>query len=129
MSQGSLLRMTAWAYFKNISLENECLETSCLKAFKVDLNWGFGLNSPRPPLTSFDAVPVDTGCKLNVQKTFRKRPGRLLNVLYTFNLRPVSTAVYLRLRFLRLWNLTKVQLTIKGTLMQIWKSLYMFVFI
>ena len=35
--------------------------------------------------------PVDTGRKLNVHKTFRKRPGRLLNVLCTFNLRPVST--------------------------------------
>ena len=27
---------------------------------------------------------------MNVHKTFRRRPGRLLNVLYTFNLRPVS---------------------------------------
>ena len=36
-------------------------------------------------------VPVDTGRKLNVHKTFRRRPGRLLNVLCTFNLRPVST--------------------------------------
>ena len=35
--------------------------------------------------------PVDTGRKLNVQKTFRRRPGRLLNVLYTFNLLPVPT--------------------------------------
>ena len=35
--------------------------------------------------------PVDTGCKLNVHKMFRKRPGGLLNVLCTFNLRPVST--------------------------------------
>ena len=34
---------------------------------------------------------VDTGRKLNVHKTFRRRPGRLLNVLCTFNLRPVST--------------------------------------
>ena len=34
--------------------------------------------------------PVDTGRKLNVHKRFRKRPGRLLNVLCTFNLRPVS---------------------------------------
>ena len=34
--------------------------------------------------------PVDTGHKLNVHRTFRKRPGRLLNVLYTFNLRPLS---------------------------------------
>ena len=35
--------------------------------------------------------PVDTGRKLNVHKTFRRRPGRLLNVLCTLNLRPVST--------------------------------------
>ena len=39
------------------------------------------------------SVPVDTGCKLNVHKTFRRRPGRLLNVLCTFNVRPVSTGV------------------------------------
>ena len=35
--------------------------------------------------------PVDTRRKLNVQKTLRKRPGRRLKVLRTFNLRPVST--------------------------------------
>ena len=35
--------------------------------------------------------PVDKGRKLNVHKTFRGRPGRLLNVLCTFYLRPVST--------------------------------------
>ena len=35
--------------------------------------------------------PVDTGHKLDVHKTFRRRPGRLLKVLCTFNLRPVST--------------------------------------
>ena len=35
--------------------------------------------------------PVDTGHKLNVHKTFRKRPGSLLNILCTFSLRPVST--------------------------------------
>ena len=34
---------------------------------------------------------VDTGRKSNVHKTFRRRPGRPLNVLCTFNLRPVST--------------------------------------
>ena len=37
------------------------------------------------------SFPVDTGRKLNVHKTFRRRPGRLLNVLCTFNLRPIST--------------------------------------
>ena len=35
--------------------------------------------------------PVDTGRKLNVHKTFRICPGRLLNVLCTFSLRSVST--------------------------------------
>ena len=39
----------------------------------------------------FSAYPVDTGRKLNVHKTFRRRPGPLLNVLCTFSLRPVST--------------------------------------
>ena len=39
-------------------------------------------------------VPVDTGRKLNVHKTFRRRPGHLLNVLCTFNLRPVFTGVF-----------------------------------
>ena len=38
-----------------------------------------------------DETPVDTGDKLNEHKTFRIRPGRLLNVLCTFNLLPVST--------------------------------------
>ena len=40
------------------------------------------------------SYPVDTGRKLNVHKTFRRRPGRLLNALRAlraFNLRPVST--------------------------------------
>ena len=35
--------------------------------------------------------PVDTGRQFNVHKTSRRRPGRLLNVLCTFNLRPVFT--------------------------------------
>ena len=34
---------------------------------------------------------VDTGRKLNVHKTFIRRLRLLLNVLCTFNLRPVST--------------------------------------
>ena len=34
--------------------------------------------------------PVDTGRKLNVHKTLRRRPGRLLNILCAFHLRPVS---------------------------------------
>ena len=37
--------------------------------------------------------PKDTGRKLNVYKTFRRRPERLLSVLCTFNLRLVSTGL------------------------------------
>ena len=36
-------------------------------------------------------TPIDTGRKLNLHKTFRRRPGRLLNVLCMFNLCGVST--------------------------------------
>ena len=49
-------------------------------------NWMAPYNSPSSFL-------VDTGRKLTVQKTSRRRPGRLLNVLCTFNLRPVSTGL------------------------------------
>ena len=38
--------------------------------------------------------PVDTGRKLNVYETFKRRSRRLLNVLLcTFNLRPGSTGL------------------------------------
>ena len=40
-----------------------------------------------------ESFPVDTGRKLKVHKTFRRRPGRFLNVLCTFNLRPVPTGL------------------------------------
>ena len=43
------------------------------------------------------ALPVDTARKLNVHKTFRRNRGRLLNVLCTFNLRPVSTGLLIKL--------------------------------
>ena len=36
-------------------------------------------------------TPVDTGRKLNVHNTFRRSLRRLLNVLCTFSLGPVST--------------------------------------
>ena len=40
---------------------------------------------------NFKRYAVDTGRTLNEHKVFRRRPGRLLNVLRTFNLRLVST--------------------------------------
>ena len=49
-------------------------------------------------ISQFRTSPVDTGRKLNVHKTFRRRPGRLLKVLCTFNLRPVSTGSLSRLK-------------------------------
>ena len=42
--------------------------------------------------------PVETGRKLNVHKTFGIRPGGLLKVLCTFNLRPVSTGKLYKLQ-------------------------------
>ena len=49
------------------------------------------LKLSRTEVKSRSSVPVDTGRKLNVHTTFRRRLGRLLTVLCTFNLRPVST--------------------------------------
>ena len=37
---------------------------------------------------------METGRKLNVHKTFRRCPGRLLSVLCTINVRPVSTGIF-----------------------------------
>ena len=37
----------------------------------------------------FSHYPLDTGRKLNVHKSFSRRPGRLLNVFCVFNLRRV----------------------------------------
>ena len=44
-------------------------------------------------ITKIINCPVDTGCNLNVHKMFRRRPWHLLNVLCTFNSRPVSTGL------------------------------------
>ena len=41
----------------------------------------------------FIRIPMDIGRKLNLHKTFRRLPGRLLKVFCTFNLRPVSTGM------------------------------------
>ena len=39
------------------------------------------------------SIPLDTKHKLNVHKAFSRHPGRFLNVLCTFNLRPVCRAI------------------------------------
>ena len=53
-------------------------------------NWPPFMGVERGLTQNYNSTPVDTGRKLNVHKTFRRSPGRLLNVLCTFNLRPVS---------------------------------------
>ena len=74
----------SWSVFSFIWTEFEDLPLQ--KQEKMDLkNVEFG------HFSRIDASPVDTGRKLIVHKTFRRRPGRLLNVLYTFNLCPVYT--------------------------------------
>ena len=48
------------------------------------------------------SIPIDTVCKLNGHKMFRRRPGRFLNVLCAFNLRSVSRRILLsKERFLQ----------------------------
>ena len=42
------------------------------------------------------SLPLDTGRKLNVYKTFRRHLGRLVNVSCTLNVRPVSRGQFSR---------------------------------
>ena len=44
------------------------------------------------------SFPANTGRKLNVHSAFRRRPGRLLNVLCMLNLRPVLRGKYFEIR-------------------------------
>ena len=48
-----------------------------------------------PKAEDFPHYPLETGRKLNVHKTFRSRPGRLLTILCPFNLHPVPRGYYL----------------------------------
>ena len=61
-----------------------CLSNS----FLVFSLWIYFLSFAR--ITPARKLPPGHRRKLNVHKTFRKRRGRLLKVLRTFNLRPVS---------------------------------------
>ena len=79
-------------YFLKILLDLKQFLTIFLKFRKSYFQKHLPINySIRVHLASKQIYPVDTGRKLNVYKTFRRRPGRLLNILCTFNLRPVST--------------------------------------
>ena len=58
----------------------------------LSFHWYYALCNYADDNTMYSS-PVDTGRKLNVHKTFRKRPGHLLNVSFTFNLNLVSTGL------------------------------------
>ena len=52
---------------------------------------------------------MDTKSKLNVHKTCRRRPKHLLNVLFAFNLRPMSRGIYdvnrnISIRYAHIWT-------------------------
>ena len=63
--------------------------------------------------------PLDTGRKLNVHKTFRRRPRRLLNVLCTLNLHLVPTGE--RSHIFKMLNFSKIA----QALVNITKILYL----
>ena len=56
--------------------------------------------------------PVDTRRKLNVHKTFRRRPGRLLNVLCTFVLCLLGCAIWYNLKNVKTPYMVKVKVTL-----------------
>ena len=76
----------------------------------------------KPKLAHAIQLPVDTGRKLNVHKTFRRRPGRLLNVSCRFNLPPVSTGLFLVSRMF-LWYYVCVEGNAQFTLFYVVFSL------
>ena len=59
------------------------------RQFEETLNFTHKIGATDGKHIRIECPPVDTGRKLNLHKTFRRRPGRLLNVLCRFNLRPV----------------------------------------
>ena len=51
---------------------------------------GSGINKK----SDLETILLDARRKLNIHETFRRRLGRLLNVLCTFNLRPVPRGIF-----------------------------------
>ena len=81
-----------WMIVGGIVLDYWFKDMNCFKPFLVILNSQLFWNCfQKYDRLLFISNPIDAGRKLNIHKTFRRRPGRLLNVLCTFNVRPVST--------------------------------------
>ena len=92
----------------SISLPFRCIYVF---PFKVNVYMGYAVymkyliySTQGTKTTTSRFFPVDTGSKLNVHKTFRRRPGCPLNLFCTFILHPVSTGL---LRFQKIFFYTK----------------------
>ena len=71
-------------------------------------------------LSFFTIMFMYRGRKLNVQKTFRRCPGRVLHISCTFNLRPVSRVnIFIRYMTNVLKSKTKIQLCLERWML--WK--------
>ena len=71
-------------------------------------------------------LPTDTVRKLNVHKTFRRRLGHLLNVLYTFNLGTVSAGLCLNSP--KFWILTFSEISLFKILFWIYSKTFSYCF-
>ena len=80
-----------WHFCKKKSVQKiENITNRVLTYFHDDFESDYSEPPKKLNKTTMTAPPPDTGNKLNVHKAFQRRPGRLLNVLCTFNLCPVS---------------------------------------
>ena len=78
----------------NFSLKLFCNNQYFKKSTMIfTISWKKTIKSLLLSKLNYYNVPEDRERKLNVHKTFRRRPRRLLNVLFTFSLRSVSTWV------------------------------------
>ena len=83
---------------QDFSLSQQTVRCCVLPAFCLHKEYvaafNFGIKQLLETFTNDSSlISLDTGRKFNVNKTFRRRPGRLLNVFSTFNLRPVSAGM------------------------------------
>ena len=91
---GAFLDVVATSCFQNSNFTKlkNWYQTSSHAISKILRNWQ-PLRLSKVSILKRYIISLDAGRKLKVHKTFRRCPGCLLNVLCTFNLRPVSTGI------------------------------------
>ena len=93
-------KLQSWSHLLNKSLKGDfifVLSTAGGKFFQASFkNLEGSYLQEQAVMTGLD-YPVATERKLNVHETSKRRPRRLLNVLCTFNLRPVPTEKFFML--------------------------------